>query len=286
MNLHWLVLLAQVKVTAKATLPDSLTVGDTFTVTVTVSSPPGMETSYPAPESLSGVVLIQSRQDTAAWRGDTSRRYYFKMAAFRPGTLQIPPFVVAFQQDSTCDTVCSQPVTLTVESVLPPNMTDINDIRPPFSPASRVWLRLLELLAAACGITALILLWLRRRNRVRAAPEPTLSPLEEALRALEGLPGASDGPGVEPREYYFQLSSILRQYLEREFLFPALGATTTEITRTLKARKVRHWEGISRFLGRADLVKFARLRPPDAELRSARETVRHLILSTRQEEGM
>lgn len=79
----------------------------------------------------------------------------------------------------------------------------------------------------------------------------------EALRA-SGL--LEEG---RAKEFYIQLTDILRRYLEGRFAFGATRMTTTELARILRQLEVdRETAHVLRgLLERADLVKFARLRP-------------------------
>lgn len=117
--------------------------------------------------------------------------------------------------------------------------------------------------------------WLRRRRR-RVAPvvapvvsAPRRSPADEALAALarlraEGLPGVG-----RFGEHAFELTRILRRYLESIVGTPRPGDTSGELVARLRASTlhpddVRQLEGL---LGVWDRVKFARapLTVPEAE---------------------
>src|SRR5262249_39306634 len=95
-----------------------------------------------------------------------------------------------------------------------------------------------------------------------AVPPPT--PLESALVALQRL--REDNPPVE--EFYTRLSDIVRQYLERQLGLHAPERTTEEFLYEVSqgTRLVQeHKDLLGAFLVEADLVKFARFRPEQAD---------------------
>jgi len=105
------------------------------------------------------------------------------------------------------------------------NMTDILDIKPPFlPPAEFPWIWLLAALALLALGTLLAWLWLRCRRRERpAAPPPP--PEKVAFEALDRLASLDH----DDREFAFELSAILRRYIEQRFGFPALEMTPDEL---------------------------------------------------------
>ncbi len=69
------------------------------------------------------------------------------------------------------------------------------------------------------------------------------------------------------RQFYIQLSDIMKRYAGRRFAVPYLERTTSEIQRDLRVAGIKQ-EGqlrLDKILVTADLVKFARIAPPDDE---------------------
>jgi hypothetical protein len=69
----------------------------------------------------------------------------------------------------------------------------------------------------------------------------------------------------ETKEYYSELSYILREYLEKQFNIPALESTTDELMSILSKRQLSDnlLENMQDLLQTSDLVKFAKVTPPD-----------------------
>ncbi len=257
-----------------AVVPETITVGDVFHAAVRVELPPGAEPLFPDTLAVpvgdveaAGRVRVQM-DSSAAGRALTA---IYPLTAWRAGReLQLPDLALTVRNaDGTTTRVTASFPAFTLRSVLP---ADTAGIEPKPAKdvwgASRIWWPLL--LAAAVLLLLLALawyLWRRRRPRaVEAAPVVGLLPREAALERLARARAAGYVERGELKPFYTELSAALRTYLEA--IEPALGADLTTGELALQARR-RGAPGplleLLRLLGRADLVKFARARPPAAE---------------------
>ena len=151
---------------------------------------------------------------------------------------------------------------------------DITDIKSPLA-ARRAWWP--WLLAAALGALAWEA-WRRWRARPAAAgpdaPAALAVPPEEAARlALERLAAECLWEGGEHAAYYLRLTDILRTYLEARYDEPATAMTSVEVARLMKSKlpDLKATAVVRELLNRADLVKFARIKPdPEDGPRDAR----------------
>jgi hypothetical protein len=142
----------------------------------------------------------------------------------------------------------------------------IRDIYEPFRYIPWLWLLALALAAAAAyrfyrgrkpgaaggGASA----WLDQRSPYQRA--------RERLEKLEKSPLAAAG---KIKEFYTGLTSVLRLYLAEEFSIDAVLMTTSVLARELKrtGTDIKTALRARELLQKADLVKFARLKPEDAE---------------------
>lgn len=139
----------------------------------------------------------------------------------------------------------------------PQGLSDILDIKPPVVPLwdpSPLWWSLGALALLLAGLAAW-LLWRRRKRKASAVPQ--LAPHEIAARDLDALGEALD---LSAREFYFQLSTVFRGYLESAFALKALEMTSEELLprlKTLPADATLQAEAKT-FLRNADPVKYAR----------------------------
>lgn len=147
-------------------------------------------------------------------------------------------------------------------------------IYPPFKTV------LLSLLAAVVLIGLFFLAWKlagRIRRRIQLA---RMSPRERALFELEELLGKDLIARHQVKEFYLELTMIVRRYIERAHTIRAPEQTTEEFLAAVSQDTRFSREVVSRlraFLEAADLVKFAADRPTDSAIRIATQTARDYV---------
>jgi hypothetical protein len=114
-------------------------------------------------------------------------------------------------------------------------MTDIRDIKPP-----QIYGRGIPWLAvAAAGAAALLAFWIWRKRRgtgALAAAEPPAPAHERALAALAAL---RQNAGLPDKAVYFELSAILRDYIDQRFRLDTLEMTTEELLPVIRELPTR-----------------------------------------------
>ncbi|MBZ9629572.1 BatD family protein [Salegentibacter sp. LM13S] len=158
------------------------------------------------------------------------------------------------------------------------------DVPKPFSIPNWVWW-----LLAALAILGLAFYFFRRRKKRKEA-EPELPPYEQAMFELKQLDNSSLLQDREIKEYYSQLTFIVRKYLDRKIYDRALESTTSELIVYLELRKQsgelslknKSIDNLQQILKRGDLAKFANSRPDVITAKSDRTKVEHLIKDIRQ----
>jgi len=127
----------------------------------------------------------------------------------------------------------------------------------------------LLLATAGIGFITLLIYYLKKRKKkeplIRLRPRVVLKPHEIALSELEKLRVKKLWQQGKIKEYFSELTDILRKYIEDSYGFMALESTTREILDGLHGKdemKNGNLELLGEVLVLADLVKFARERPP------------------------
>jgi hypothetical protein len=162
------------------------------------------------------------------------------------------------------------------------NPMDIRDIKglitlPGISPVIFYFVSVAILLFGALLLTFLV----KKKRR----KTPSLLPHEVASGALEklkrmGLPGENGG-----KEYYVELSRIIREYLTHRYGVRASEMTTEEYLWRMRALKLIPEETqplLQGLLNRCDLVKFARQRSTPEEMKSSIEAAQLIIGQTKE----
>ncbi len=189
------------------------------------------------------------------------------LTAFQLGDLKIPPLSIHYRDATGQEGQLSTPVVDVKVVSVGKKPTDKEDIRPIKGPVSfdlsfmRTWI--LGILAALLSIFLVTKIILRRRQAV-ADPESLKPPHERVLLEIERLQKKGLLQEQKVKEFYSELSDILRRYLEQGFQMEALERTTYEIALELKEKNFERAavEKIKGVLQNADLVKFAKFVPP------------------------
>jgi hypothetical protein len=270
-------------VATRVTTPARLTVGDRFDVALTVTAAKRSLITGPLAESLGVFVVADEKRSTKSGAKADESTYHLSVAGFKTGRQPVPVFTFVVQNGQAVDTLTSDTASVTIASVLPGQMKDIRGLKPPETfPNPWLWLIPAALLAA------LVLAWvarslMRRLRRLREQAEAPLPPWEEALQALDSLPWREWLDAGQVKRYYFALSEVLKRYIERRFEFHAVEQTTTEMLASMRTYKTPMRDDIGRFLTRSDLVKYAKLVPPDDEATAAIAQVREFVMRTKPE---
>ncbi len=119
-----------------------------------------------------------------------------------------------------------------------------------------------------------------------AIVDPRL-PHEKALAALDQLETGKLWESNQSKQFYVQVTQIMRAYIEAGLLIPTVDHTTREIISSLKKNlKDELLHRLSRDLRMADLVKFAKAQPSVGDHLQIIETARRLVNETSSSESM
>lgn len=138
---------------------------------------------------------------------------------------------------------------------------------------------------------AIIVFWINyfviRKRKVQEEKPlyKMLPPFEEAIYKLNELDSKLLWQNNHVKEYYSELTEIVRNYIEREMQVPALEKTTDEIIEMLRDFQNANTINTSKetikklkeLLQEADLVKFAKSKPMSIEIEEDRKDAQEII---------
>lgn len=266
----------------------NLLMGKMTTLHLSVTQPKGAKGSFPILGRIrdNGIIPVcgdsvelraPSKIDTVETGNSMTVNYDIPLQAFDSGYYRLPEFAYV----SGKDTVFSKSLAIKVVPVLAEADTPIHDyasVSGPENPSifdhvpdwviDYWWILLIALLAAAVAFYAV------RRYRSQGSllpkkPEPT--PYEAALSSLRVLKEKKLWEQGMEKEYYTELTDILRHYLFRRFGINAAEMTSRQILAALKKNKETADKRVyfRQILDMADFVKFAKVRPlPDDNVKS------------------
>lgn len=254
--------------------PSTITIGDPVRVSFSVATPAG--TSVVPPEKTAEIGPWTVRDIAAApdTRTPGATGIVYTLTTFTTGQVVIPPLAVAFAGASS-GTVATPPFTVRVDSVLEKfgMAGDIRDIKPPVTvrrPLSFYVTGALVVLAILGGAYWWYRRYQRRQRAAFPAPAvPAVPPYQLAMERLAALRASSLVADGKIKEFYIQLSDIIRDYIAGVYEIETRDKTTAEIYAQLRRAPVdaKMLASIRDFFDACDLVKFARYRPDETGAR-------------------
>jgi hypothetical protein len=267
--------------------PGSVDLTREMQLTVTVTAPPDLEITLPAlNDRLQGFSLNGSFEDEPETReGKKVRTIHYQLTPLVAERYRIAPMAVEYTDHAVNPPqkgwYPTRPIVLEKAALTQgepgSHVTAQLDpvwIFPSFRTVS-LWVLLgLLLVAAGFGVWKLVT---RVRESVQLA---RMSPRERALKELAKLLSKDLVRKNKVKEFYLELTMIVRRYIERSHGIRAPEQTTEEFLAAVSKDQRFLPEVVSKlraFLQAADLVKFAAFRPDEMSIGQATGTAKDYI---------
>jgi hypothetical protein len=217
-------------------------------------------------------------------------KWVVRLMTIDSGKVFIPPipFDYKLKGDTLVRTASTNSLLVTVTGVAIDPKGEIKDIKPPlYAP----WL-FEDFLPYAIGLFVIALLAagyyyyrmrIQKKKDILADVKVVIPPHTEAFTALRVLEEKKLWQQGFVKEYYSEVTEIIRRFFEKRWSIIALELTTDEILLQMKhiPEALAVWKQMESFFLIADLVKFAKYQPSPAEheneLRTAYDIVRAMI---------
>jgi hypothetical protein len=238
--------------------PDTVRVGDPFTVAIRVRAPLGASIDFPvAPDSGGPVEPLDPVQiGTTADSVAVDQTATYRLAAWRTGTFHIPFADVLVRQDIGNRRVEVSGIVVHVLSVLPPDSADIEPRpqRAVFTFGLPWWIWALVAAVAVALMMLLVWLWRRRRRRpiMREAPYVIV---EREFARIEAIGLLAAG---ERARHVTLMVEALRDYLAAVVTGASTAQTSTELATAMRRAGIGAYARSAALLSEVDLIKFAK----------------------------
>ncbi|MFT5761065.1 MAG: hypothetical protein ACI8WA_000170 [Polaribacter sp.] len=279
---------AQVSTVVKAEIDTtSIRIGEQFEFKITVNDTANV--IFPKLENVTGLEIIDDKKiDTL--KNQLIKKYI--LTSFDSGAYYIPQQQIFIRQklfltDSLLINVATVAIDTTKQKMFPIKSIQkepyqFDDFKP------YLWYVLIALI-----IIGLILYFILRKKKEVVEEEiiPALPPYEEAIQKLHELDEKLLWQNNQVKEYYSELTEIIRGYIERELKVPALESTTDELIETLTdfndsesisttKETIKKLRGLLR---EADLVKFAKSKPLSEQIEVNRKEAEEVVTELKPE---
>jgi hypothetical protein len=276
--------------------PRSTSIGTPFRYSMKFDVESGIELALPVPTENIGRFFILDFGDIGAKVDAASGRVvyerWYDLIAYETGDDLVPGMPVGWRgPDGEQHTTYLPDTPITIASVLPraPDSTplpleelDLLDIKAPVPPPAAPWPLGWIAAGALIGLSIGTILF-RALNRRRAPVERKALAHEAALSQLAALRTGKLLADSRLEEFYVELSSIVRSYLEARFAVRAPEMTTEEFLQAAHGGSALTGEqrgSLQVFLTEADLVKFARAHPDTLDAERAWTAAEHFVKAT------
>ncbi|MGB2697106.1 MAG: BatD family protein [Candidatus Zixiibacteriota bacterium] len=266
----------------------AITIGDRIIYTLIIKSDPLIKLDPIPLGSNLGAFEIKDYKSLPPEKdkeGKIINRSEYNITTFTTGEYVIPPIEITYTDPKgEKKSISSERIFITVKSVgaTQAEMEDIRGLKPPID--IKVGNKVFYIVGLLL-IAITVLGWFYLRGKAKALkipelPEELKKPAwEVALSELQQLKESDLLKKKLIKQFYINLSEIIRKYIQRRFQIVALDRTTQEIRQELKGIKIDLMiiEQINSFLQDCDLVKFAKFIPKteriDENLKQATEIV-------------
>jgi len=208
------------------------------------------------------------------------------LTQFDSGRFMIPSVKILINKKTfLSDSIQVEVVNVQVDT-LKQKMYDIKDIVPANEGIGDWWKYLLILLLIA-GIGAFIYWYIKKRQTKKIEEDIYKTPIEKATSLLNNLEKKELWQQGKVKDYYSELTDIVRNYIEEAIEIPAMESTTSELIEGLKLASKKKKMKLSQetidnlfvVLKQADLVKFAKSKPMDFEITEDRKKIERSIIT-------
>lgn len=246
--------------------PDKVSPAEDLMLTITVEAPSQLAVTLPdLRDRFAGFSTADDfTTDPVEANGRTRQTYRWRLTP-EPAPLRyrLAPFAVTTKNKSTGAVVSSfatPPVVFPGEGARPvvtgdPEVTPTPEWIPPTAKTVTLWV-----FAALAGLAVLAALVFGLTHLSRRVREYRLSPVERAMAELQRLLGRNLPKRGLYKEFYIELTMVVRRYIERTHGIRAPEQTTQEFLAAAAANPAFTSDVLAQlraFLESADLVKFA-----------------------------
>jgi len=266
------------RIKATASLDSThILIGDQVNLTLELEKPENLKMEFPVlADNISEYIEIlrQSPIDTILENNTMKLVKKFLITSFDSGEHRIPPFWFRLYFDDRLDSIASNELFIRVYTMQIDTTRGPTDIKMPYDAPVTLkevlpWIFGVILLG---GIIFFIFYYISRRKRnlpVFSLPsKPKEPPHIIALRELDRIRDEKIWQKDKIKEFYSQVTDVLRNYIEERFAIPAMEYTSDETLSAFMSRgsilSEKSFSNLTQILHLADLVKFAKYLPlPD-----------------------
>lgn len=269
--------------------PEEPRLSDEPKLTVTVTAADGVKVELPPFGESLGDFVIRDFHEPLPRMSDGKQilQQEYTLEPTFAGSMSIDPLTIRFTDeradgDGREHEIQTEALLLEVGTMIASEAPSLNDLRPAESPVevkNKTEVSNVVLVAACLAGLVFIILLIRRLRHRKQKQEPQLTPQQLAWRELNDLLGSRLSE-TDVKEFFVQLTAVVRRYIERTTGVNAPDQTTEEFLREVNQQKLFADEEnlrLEAFLESADLVKFAGYQPDPESIKQSTQRAKQFL---------
>jgi hypothetical protein len=243
------------------------------------------------PDTFNSLEIVEKGKIDTVTSGDIiTYKQHLLITGFDSGEFEIPPFIFsAIPKNALPYTIHTNSLKLLVQTIALDTTKPFKPIKD-IIPVKYTWRDYMWHIGGALLFLILLGFIIYYFIKNRKTPAPVIVPTKPAepitdkyLRLFGELEQKQLWQKGQVKEYYVELSDLLRTYIEERFRTPAMELTTDEILEQSGRHKemVIHRQMLGEILYTADLAKFAKAQPLPYEHTNALEHAKQFIKTTK-----
>lgn len=268
----------------------SIKIGEQIRFTVTVEADTMAQVIFPEGQTFSPLETVEAfKTDTTKKKDRFTLQKTYALTQFDSGSYKLPAQRIEINgKGYFTDSLRIEVATVPVDTVAQ-KMYDIKELMVVEKSNARFW-KILAIVLLILVVLGGLIYWFifRKKPLTEAEKEALLPPYDRALLELKRLENSKYLIQDEYKQYYSELTNIVRSYLEEDVHVSALESTTDELITKLEMLRdagelkidndtLGHFKKI---LQTADLVKFARSKPPTSVAEQDRKSIEQIVIKT------
>jgi len=270
----------------------NIKIGEQIKFTVTVEVDSTAQVFFPEGQTFSPLETVEAFKTDTTWKKDriTLQKIY-ALTQFDSGSYVLPPQRIEINGAGFFTDSLQVGVATVLVDTVNQKMYDIKPLISVQKSNSDFWKILLIVLLIA-GIAGGLIYWfiIRKKTLTEEEKVALLPPYDRALLELKRLENSKYLIQDKYKAYYSELTAIVRSYLEEEVHISALESTTSELIHKLEmlqdAGELKLQDNtinqFEKILQTADLVKFARSKPPTTVAEQDRKAIEEILVKTKE----
>lgn len=271
----------------------NIKIGEQIQYKVSVETPADTPVSFPEGQAFAPLEMVKTRAADTLRDGGKYRlvkEYY--LTQFDEGKYTIPSQKIRINnKDYFTDSLLVEVHTVAIDTLKQPlyDIKPIQEVKKPFT--SYGWILTIIAAVLLLLIVAFVyFVFIRKKKFPFLQTQKKLPPFDRAIQDLKELQNSKYLIQSQHKEYYTRLTDIVKVYLEEEVHILAKESTTDELLTKInllqeKGKLNLNQETITnlkRVLQTADLVKFAKNKPSDANAEYDRDTIENVVIKTQE----